>query len=824
MTTDADDRPAEQSPSRARSGAASPPRTRRRPDRRDAVRLRRRGRRAAARRPAAPAPQALGCCWSRSSWSRTPPGCRSRCLVKARASTAASRRSRRRRRPRPLLIDRRRSCWSRRSSRRSPGSVFLRALRPDRPGHPARAAPAGVPPLPAAEPGVPRPLHLGPGDLPADLRRRRDLRDARDRLRRPGHRRADPGRHRRSCCSSSTSSSAWSRCCAFPFLVWLTSWFRKRVGARPTGVTRETVALVIVHFVESMNGIRAVQAFRREPRNQEIFDDVNDQLPRGQRWSRSGWSRVFMPGHQADRQRHHRRRPALRRLPRLSTARSRSACWRRSCSTCGSSSSRCRRSRSSTTPSSPPSAALEKLSGRARGGARRPRADRPGRRCPTPRGDAALRRRAVRLRRRPAGAARPRPDDPGRPDRRAGRHHRRRQDHASPSWSPGSTTRPTGAVTPRRRRPARRSTDDDLRRAVVMVTQENFLFSGTVADNIRFGRPDADRGRGRGGGPRDRRARLHRRAARGLRHRRRQARRPAVGRAAPAGRVRPGVPRRPGGADPRRGDLVARRPVASGWCSGRCARSWPTAPRVIIAHRLSTVEIADRVLVLEHGRIVEDGSPPDLIAGGDGRYADLHDAWLDVAGLTGSLSRVGAGPGADAGTGTGGVDLAAASSSSRSCARLAPARRSVRSRPSSCSHRRLSATRSASGPVSEPRCGRRRAGAGGEPRPVRVGDPQRQGPRPHVLLHALLEQPVRRRRHELARVAGRRARRRRARRRQGSAVGPTALTVPVGRRPRRRPASGPGRPRPPPAPTPPARQGPAPARRPGRPAPSAPGQ
>ena len=33
---------------------------------------------------------------------------------------------------------------------------------------------------------------------------------------------------------------------------------------------------------------------------------------------------------------------------------------------------------------------------------------------------------------------------------------------------------------------------------------------------------------------------------------------------------------------------------------------------VIIAHRLSTVEIADRVLVLEHGRIIEDGTPADL--------------------------------------------------------------------------------------------------------------------------------------------------------------------------------------------------------------------
>ena len=49
---------------------------------------------------------------------------------------------------------------------------------------------------------------------------------------------------------------------------------------------------------------------------------------------------------------------------------------------------------------------------------------------------------------------------------------------------------------------------------------------------------------------------------------------------------------------------------------------------IVIAHRLSTVEIADRVLVMEHGRIVEDGSPADLIGSGEGRFSDLHDAWL----------------------------------------------------------------------------------------------------------------------------------------------------------------------------------------------------
>ena len=49
---------------------------------------------------------------------------------------------------------------------------------------------------------------------------------------------------------------------------------------------------------------------------------------------------------------------------------------------------------------------------------------------------------------------------------------------------------------------------------------------------------------------------------------------------------------------------------------------------VVIAHRLSTVEVADRVLVLEHGRIVEDGPPRELMLG-DGRYAALHRAWVD---------------------------------------------------------------------------------------------------------------------------------------------------------------------------------------------------
>ena len=55
---------------------------------------------------------------------------------------------------------------------------------------------------------------------------------------------------------------------------------------------------------------------------------------------------------------------------------------------------------------------------------------------------------------------------------------------------------------------------------------------------------------------------------------------------------------------------------------------------LIIAHRLSTVEVADRVLVLEHGRVVEDG-PPQLIGSG-GHYAGLHRAWVESLAWVGS--------------------------------------------------------------------------------------------------------------------------------------------------------------------------------------------
>jgi len=58
---------------------------------------------------------------------------------------------------------------------------------------------------------------------------------------------------------------------------------------------------------------------------------------------------------------------------------------------------------------------------------------------------------------------------------------------------------------------------------------------------------------------------------------------------------------------------------------------------VVIAHRLSTVLNADRVLVVSAGSIVEDGSPQELIAAG-GEFAAMYTSWEDARQDSGSPS------------------------------------------------------------------------------------------------------------------------------------------------------------------------------------------
>ena len=179
-------------------------------------------------------------------------------------------------------------------------------------------------------------------------------------------------------------------------------------------------------------------------------------------------------------------------------------------------------------------------------------------------------------------------------------------------------------------------TDRELRRNVVMLTQEVFLFSASIAENIRLGNPQATDDQVR-------------RAAQ------------AVGadefiQTLPQGYGtmlgRGGVNLSTGQrqlvsfarvflANPRvlildeataSLDIPSERAVQralNALLAGRTA--------VVIAHRLSTVLSADRVLVVSAGSIVEDGSPQELIAAG-GEFAAMYTSWEDARQDSGSPS------------------------------------------------------------------------------------------------------------------------------------------------------------------------------------------
>ncbi|WP_404443619.1 ABC transporter ATP-binding protein/permease [Microbacterium marinum] len=167
----------------------------------------------------------------------------------------------------------------------------------------------------------------------------------------------------------------------------------------------------------------------------------------------------------------------------------------------------------------------------------------------------------------------------------------------------------------------------DLRRAIVMVTQEAYLFSGTVADNIALGKPDATldeiQAAARAVGAHAFIERLPDGYATDVNKR--------------GGRVSAGQRQlisfaRAFLADPAvlildeataSLDIPSERQIQEALGTLLADRT-----AIIIAHRLSTVAIADRVLVMEHGRIIEDDTPAALIAG-TGKFAQLHSAWRE---------------------------------------------------------------------------------------------------------------------------------------------------------------------------------------------------
>ena len=255
---------------------------------------------------------------------------------------------------------------------------------------------------------------------------------------------------------------------------------------------------------------------------------------------------------------------------------------------------------------------IDELLGHADGDARR----RATRSIPAAlRGDVALRRRALPLPERRCDEALRGVDlhDRAGRDGRARRRDRRRQVDAREARRP--LLRPDGGRgARRRRRPCATSTSVAFRRQLGVVPQEAFLFSGTIRDNIAYGRPDATDAEVEARGPRRRRPRLHRRRCPAATSQPVSERGRSLSPASASSSRSPGP-----SSSTRRSCCSTRRRRTSTWparprCSGRWDRGRQGRTTILIAHRLPTARPADRILVVDDGRIVEDGNHDELLA------------------------------------------------------------------------------------------------------------------------------------------------------------------------------------------------------------------
>jgi len=408
---------------------------------------------------------------------------------------------------------------------------------------------------------------------------------------------------------------------AFPILVVLVRWFAVE-SAKTYRKVRESAALVIVQFVETMTGIKAVQAYRREPRNQEIFSRVADGYRRDNEEAFRLLA-IFMP--------------TVKLVGNLTTGVVLLYGGYRVMHdqmTIGTLTAFLLYLRMFFEPMQEisqffntfqsASSALEKIAGVL---AQKPQIADPVQpvALETVRGAVALEDVSFGyLAERPVLAGMTLNVPAGQTIAMVGTTGAGKTTIAkliARFYDPDRGSVTLDGVD------LRRLTQSSLRRHVVMVTQENFLFSGTVADNIRFGRPDATD--------------LEVRVAAA-----------AVGAddfvtALPDG-YHTDVAKRGGRLSAGQRQLIAfarafladpavlildeatsSLDIPSERLVQRALRTvLADRTALIIAHRLSTVAIADRVLVLEHGRIVEDG-PPEALIGSGGRYAALHRAWID---------------------------------------------------------------------------------------------------------------------------------------------------------------------------------------------------